>query len=740
VGEDKRLTVALANLEPTDWKAFEDFASVFLVEDYPDLVILAGTGDKGRDAIFKSESSGVVVQYSIEGRWREKIKATIQRLAEADISFDVLIYATNQSIAVPADEFKRELRRTGVELEPKDPGSYFIPRLDRSQATRNAAESLSRRVVDPMLPSSDAVRNSPLTSSEMKAGLLYIELQLADARAERDFTKLAYESLVLGALAAEPERRMTRNEIVAAVESRFPGHEKARIRALVSGAIQRLQGTKLRVTYQQATDSFALHYSERTRLVETAAELSAERLGLRTEIALVIRSQERDLDLELQAWDSSAFVDVVEQVLESVLERQGSDFVSALDSGSLSIPRVDLHDLAKAAIYPKARALKGALGIDQPVVQDIVELAGDAAGRLISRPGEAMQARLRRLADAYTLLAFLQQTPDVQQAVAKLFSRGTLVLDTTVVLPVFVETALPLEEQRYTNLLRAAASAGLKLVITSGVVNEIASHLARCLACERNGDRWEGEAPFVYQEWLARWPNRQSFGKFVDQFMGRDNAEADLWDFLNVHVGVKAADLSDLSRSFGVETTGIVAEAWRERKQRHAAHISDPMALDMRVNHDVEMFLGVLGLRKGEQPSVYGHEAWLVTTDSTAFWMHERLPTLTLVPNSGLAMHPNFLTNLLGVGPSRSTIEPSLKRLLPIALNLEEHGWGVHGLSEIAASIRTLHAGEPEWLIRRRLREAMDRLKSGKNAFDDGEVSDPVLVELTETGPLEAEA
>ena len=97
-------------------------------------------------------------------------------------------------------------------------------------------------------------------------------------------------------------------------------------------------------------------------------------------------------------------------------------------------------------------------------------------------------------------------------------------------------------------------------------------------------------------------------------------------------------------------------------------------------------------------------------------------------------------TNLLGVGPSRSAIEPSLKRLMPVALNLEEHGWGVHGLSEIAATIRTQHAGEPEWRIRRRLREAMNRLKSGKNAFDDGEVSDPVLVELAETDPLQAEA
>jgi hypothetical protein len=101
MGDDSRLALALANLQPTDWKPFEAFASVFLVDDYPDLRVIAGTGDKGRDAIFISDASRVVAQYSVEANWRGKINQTIGRLREAGISFTVLIYATNQPIEVP---------------------------------------------------------------------------------------------------------------------------------------------------------------------------------------------------------------------------------------------------------------------------------------------------------------------------------------------------------------------------------------------------------------------------------------------------------------------------------------------------------------------------------------------------------------------------------------------------------------------------------------------------------------
>jgi hypothetical protein len=163
----------------------------------------------------------------------------------------------------------------------------------------------------------------------------------------------------------------------------------------------------------------------------------------------------------------------------------------------------------------------------------------------------------------------------------------------------------------------------------------------------------------------------------------------------------------------------------------------DEMNVDIRVNHDVEMYLGVLAMRTSEKPDIYGNEAWLVTIDGTAF----KLPELAAAEGIELprspAMHPNFLSNLLGIGPSRTTIEPSLKRLLPVAIDIHEHGWGIPALAEAATAVRQEHAGEPEYLIRRKLREAMDQLKASQRRIDQGDPTSPDdLIDLAESGVL----
>jgi hypothetical protein len=693
MSDSRRLAFALKNLEATDWHAFEQFASAFLAVDYPDLRVIAGTGDKGRDAVFRDAGSGVVVQYSIVEGWRSKISDTIATLNANSIELHTLVYATNREIGPKSDDLRRELRRQGVDLDVID-ATYFLARIEKSAETRAAAREICARVVDPLIPSSDAVRNSPLDTEEMKAGLLYLELLLQDADQHRSLTKLTYESVVLGVLATTtPEQRRSRQEIRAEVARRFPGHHPLRLHQLVDGAIQRLN-QKGRVTYQKSTDSFALHYVERLALLECAARLAEERASVRSEIALIVADCTTELELPTQLAESDAYVDAIEGVIEVVLQRQGNTFVAAFEAGEASLKRLDLVDIVRVVVYPKAAALRAASGEGRANVHDLVELGTDTVTRLMAHPGEAMQIHLRRLADSYTLLAFLQQTPDIQKTVSQLFSRGKLVLDTSTLLPTFVETGLAPEEQAYSNVLRAARSAGIELFVTDGVLNEIETHLARSAACARQATRWQGEAPFVYHHWVESWPGKESFDSFVAKFVGAAPA-ADIADFLQVHLGIQRIDLSDTSRLFDMTTIGRVTEIWRQRKQRRYRGPVDEMSLDIRLNHDVEMYLGVLAMRKNETREIYGYEAWLVTLDNTAFRMRDLAASEGIVLLSSPAMHPNFLSKF---------------------------------------------AGQPEYFIRRKLREAMDRLKSGVAVVDDGAISSVDFPDLAALpGALEVE-
>lgn len=68
----------------TDDKEFEVLVSALLVEAYPELVPMGGTGDAGRDAVLRDGLFGgeqTRFQYSIENRWTEKVRRELRRYA-----------------------------------------------------------------------------------------------------------------------------------------------------------------------------------------------------------------------------------------------------------------------------------------------------------------------------------------------------------------------------------------------------------------------------------------------------------------------------------------------------------------------------------------------------------------------------------------------------------------------------------------------------------------------------------
>ena len=91
-------------------------------------------------------------------------------------------------------------------------------------------------------------------------------------------------------------------------------------------------------------------------------------------------------------------------------------------------------------------------------------------GEILSSSSEAIQEYLKILADAYTLMAFLRETPDVQSAVQKIFSYGEIWLDTSLILPLLAEELFREGEGKFQQILKVATDAGLKFFVTSGVL------------------------------------------------------------------------------------------------------------------------------------------------------------------------------------------------------------------------------------------------------------------------------
>jgi len=100
------LAFALDQLKYSDWKTFEEFASEFLVSEFPNLRSVGSpSGDRGRDAeIFSPlDDPSVMLQYSVTPEWEDKIAKTANRINKEFQDTSVLIYATNHNIGAKAD-------------------------------------------------------------------------------------------------------------------------------------------------------------------------------------------------------------------------------------------------------------------------------------------------------------------------------------------------------------------------------------------------------------------------------------------------------------------------------------------------------------------------------------------------------------------------------------------------------------------------------------------------------------
>lgn len=209
---------------------------------------------------------------------------------------------------------------------------------------------------------------------------------------------------------------------------------------------------------------------------------------------------------------------------------------------------------------------------------------------------------------------------------------------------------------------------------------------------------------------------QEDFQGFIADFLGEE-PEADVEDFLAQVLGVARIDLeADVESTFDLTARARLTEIWRERKKPNGD-------IDLLLRHDVEMYLGVLAMRKETPASIFGHEAWWVTLETNALALRDLARDEGIEFASSPVMHPNFLSHLLAVGPSRRTLTNDERGNLPFLLAAQASPWGVPELSEVAADIRKQYADRPEYFLRRKLREHMNSLKEGRGPLTEGETA-----------------
>ncbi|WP_143012551.1 hypothetical protein [Variovorax sp. EL159] len=705
----KRFELALERLDASHWTRFEQLASAFLARDFPNIRTVASPGgDGGRDAELYSpdDEPTVVLQYSVTPNWKPKIKGTAKRVSTNLPNARELIYVTNQVIGAKADELRREIRREyKLSLDIRD-RSYFLDRYASDGHLEAVAAQLSSEVVDPYLEGKEIIERKAqaLSEGESRAALVFLEMQWEDDTRDKGLTRLAFEALVRTVLrGTTAEKRMSKAAVHAAICSHLPGQAEAFVVGETDKALARLTKKFIRLF---PNEEYCLTHEETERIKSRLAETEARDNALNTAIAEVLTQVFTDTELH-----QNPCANLARQSVEQFLFQRGELFVAALDRGQLDRLSYDLvKDISKEAWRAAGLARNEAL---EAKLSEAVE-------KILTAPAGAISDYLKNLGDAYTLFAFLKQTPDVQSAVQKMFSHGEIWLDTSMVLPLIAEDLVEEEQRQFRHLIAVARDTGLKLKITDGVLEEVEAHTHRASVCanSRPGE-WRSSIPYLLAYYVSMGRGVQGFSTWLQKIRGNVQPTQDIADFLQQFFGIERQDIAQDANKLEERYRLAIKEAWAnvhlDRRLRGGDDIDPNLALRL-AEHDTENYAGVLQRRKQEGASALGFTSWWLTLDHMAFGINRRVAErLGGRPIPSPAMSADFLTNYLAFGPLRNKASRSSVKVLPVAFDASITEL-TPDLIEIAKRTREQSVDQEEYVIRRRVRDALDmaRRRTGR--------------------------
>jgi len=340
---------------------------------------------------------------------------------------------------------------------------------------------------------------------------------------------------------------------------------------------------------------------------------------------------------------------------------------------------------------------------------------------MLIHPDEATQSYLRQLSSSYTLFSFLNQTPNVQAATKKLFSHGTVWLDTTVLLPLIAEQLEDEQQQRLLKILKACRNAGTEFRVTTGVIQEINAHMNNAITCsEYTPGIWRGRIPYLYSHYLQSGQSRTEFRIWISLFRGTERPDDDLIQYFDDLLGIKHENLHESAQQVNEDLRRTVDLLWSEahKIRRKNSQQIDETTTRLLIQHDIETYLGVIALRQQEKVSELGYRYWLLTLDSNAWAIRDLLkkefPEKT--PPSPL-LSLSFLVNTMTFGPNRSLIGNDNELSIPLILDLEMSESMPYDILEIADRVRSENSALPEYVIRRKVRDAIDKARRRKGCL-----------------------
>ncbi len=708
----KIFELALDKIRASDWEYFEELSSSFLASDFSSLRTMASpSGDGGRDSeLFSPDGiTHVAIQYSVAKDWDAKIKKTINRLSDNFDDIKLLIYTTNHVIGAKGDAIKKECLIGGVSLDIRD-RNWFLERFELDDAKYSAARTLVNVIAKPYLESEKIIEKSrpSLSSIESKAALTFLGMQLEDESTDKGLTKIVFQSLVRAALRnTKSDTRLSRSDIHHIIFGFLPSSIHEEVKKNIDSALSRL--TKKSIRHWTKDDEFCLTHEESLRIKKRLVDLECEETEFYREIERLVNNEKEDKD-HITDENVPDMADRILRIIDAYLVKSGESFASSVVSENVCLS--DTNTL-KNCIFEDINNSPS----PEIHIKYLPDIALNVVARVLSSGNTSVISHLKKISDTYTLYSFLQETPDIQNVTKKIFSHGKIWIDTTVILPLFAETFRKTEDnKKFTILVTALIESGIELCVTEGVVREILQHINISLTCSRkNVQQWLGRIPFLFFHYVEQGYEPSSFSSATEVFHGSSRPEEDIEDYLHANFNISVESLENAAIHVDGSIRFQIERLWKEAHERRrndgASEFVDAAITEALIKHDVESYVGIIGLRKKEPISELGYKHWWLTIDSLAWKIRTTLQDELDNPPSSPLMSLDFLANTLIFGPSRVNFDRKHEEMLPLFLEADAAEYMPKELIEIADQVREKNEGLPEHVIRRKVRDTCDQMK-----------------------------
>ncbi|WP_125811661.1 hypothetical protein [Actinoplanes sp. ATCC 53533] len=285
------------------------------------------------------------------------------------------------------------------------------------------------------------------------------------------------------------------------------------------------------------------------------------------------------------------------------------------------------------------------------------------------------------------------------------------------------------------------------MYVTSGIAEEVERHLNLAFAFSRTEtSKWRSTVPFIYSAFALSGQARSDFYKWAETFRGSEEPVADILEYLEEDHGIEHRDLTaEVAEADGTLLKSAIQEIWleaHERRRRPGTEYDLDSATKLKLaNHDVETTLGVIQRRARSALFPVGYHAWLLTLDSVAFRLSDKLTEwLGADAPKSPVMSPDFMSQYLRLGPLRTALERELWANLPIITDVSRFDFMPKSLITEADKLRSELSEVSDKVASRRIRDTLNRMKRsiGPEAVGGARLMEERVIDAIRKHPFRA--